>query len=68
MFRVLTYSFEGAQRETKSISAFESGHGWWRSIARRIEKRNYLRAQRFHIDNIQMVDVYTGPRAARGRR
>ena len=37
MFRVLTYSFEGAQREAKSISAFESGHGWWRSIARRIE-------------------------------
>src|SRR5690349_21044554 len=69
MFGVLANSLERAQREAQRIATFASRDRRRLAIARRLQKRNDLRAQRLDIDDLEMLHVYAGPRATRrGRR
>src|SRR5689334_6936091 len=64
MFSMLTNSFQRAQRQTQRVPSLEPRHRGRRTITRCFEKRNNLRAQRLDVDDVEMLHVNTGPRAA----
>src|ERR1041384_349347 len=68
MLRVLANSFQRSQRQAQGIPTFKSRYRRWLSIPRRLQKRNYLRAQRLDVEDIKMLYVYAGPRSTRRRR
>src|SRR5262249_7377623 len=68
MFGVLANSFQRSQRQAQGVATLKSGYRRRLSIPRRLQKRNYLRAQRLDVDDIEMLYVYAGPCATRRRR
>src|ERR1043165_763150 len=65
MLGMLANSFQRSQRKAQGVATFKSGYRRWLSVPRRLQKRNDLRAQRFDIDDIEMVRMYAGPCATR---